>query len=150
MSAEIEIRQIQTAPFDLTALMAHVGTELAPGSTDTQFILGAPESGQVVAHVDREQARIWFAGSYSQFSDHKLQLIERIAKYVNGELYIEGQPATDTPAKLAWWHWLLLLVAAPFFLIAMLLFLALLPFLALIAILRACLPARSTKHNPSR
>ena len=142
MSAEIEIRRIQTAPFDLTALMAHVGTELAPGDTDTQFILGAPESGQVVAHVDQRQGRIWFAGTYSQFSDQKLHLIERIAKYVNGELYIEGEPATGVAAKLAWWQWLLWLFAAPFFLMAVVLFLALLPFLLLIALIRLWLGSR--------
>jgi hypothetical protein len=142
MSAEIEIRRIDPAAFDLHALGAHVGGELAPGTSDTQFLLGTPESGQVLAHVDREHASISFYGSYSQFSEHKLELIDRIAKHLKGQLYIEGEPAADPPRKLAWWQWILWLLAAPFFLVFTLLFLAVLPVLAIIAITRVCLACR--------
>jgi hypothetical protein len=142
MSAEIEIRQIDTAAFDLSALTAQVGPELAPGTSDTQFLVGTPDSGQVVAHLDRAHASISFYGSYSQLSEHKLELIERIAKHLKGQIYIEGEPASEPYRKLTWWQWLLWFLAAPLLLIAALIFLLTVPFLLLIALGRLCLACR--------
>jgi|SRR5690625_2079735 len=91
MSAEVEIRECSVEKLDAGKLIREFRDAVFEGPSSNEFLV-CTESRTVTGHIEKGARTISFVGSYSDFTEPVFDLVEKISSFVEGQIFVEGEP----------------------------------------------------------